>query len=259
MKTALFGVAALAATLFTLNAQAASQANVWRVWNDTVAPAQQQAYEAGIKTFNQCLRQHGFKYGVGAFTQSTGNTYQYAYVIGPVTWADFDVNHAFTACNATYSAAVDPHLQSETSGYLTLAAGMYHLSGTPAALAAPGALALLDVNQFTLKPSQGAGDTFVKSVKEIYTAMEKARWPHYSETFAIVAAGPGAADYELVGFDDNWAQFGADENSSLMSMLDTAYGKKKAGDIMKSVNSVIASAEESVYRADPALTYTPAN
>lgn len=253
MKTVLFGAAALAAALFTLNAQAAGQANVWRVWNDTVAPAQQQAYEAGIKTFNACLQQHHFQFGVAAYTQSTGNTYQYAYVIGPVTWADFDVNHAFTACNTVYSAAVDPHLQSETSGYLTLAPGMSH---TPATM---GPLVLLDVNQFTLKPGQAAHDAFVNAVKEIYQALGKAKWPYYSDTFAVDAAGPGAPDYELVGYMNNWAQFGAEPNPSLMSVLDKAYGKKKAGEIMNSVNNSIASSEESVYRASAALTYTASN
>ena len=39
----------------SVQAAAKDKANVVRDYTDTVAPADQQAYEAGMKSYNQCL------------------------------------------------------------------------------------------------------------------------------------------------------------------------------------------------------------
>ena len=35
---------------------------IFRVYSDCVAPADQVAYETGVKAFNKCLGDHGYKY-----------------------------------------------------------------------------------------------------------------------------------------------------------------------------------------------------
>ena len=69
------------AVLCISGAQAAEmdKASVMRDYTDTVAPAGQQAYEAGIKSYNQCLSQHGFKFAWTAWVHETGK-------IGRASW-----------------------------------------------------------------------------------------------------------------------------------------------------------------------------
>lgn len=231
-------------------AAAANENNVTRDWEDIVAPAQQQAYEAGVKDYNQCLAQHGFKYTLGAVTHSTGDTYQYSYTMGPVTWADFDAAHNEpTVCASLYNTEVNPHLQSETSYFETTPPGFSRLPQdlTP--------YVLVDVVHFWLKPGMAANDAFTKAVKEIYAAENKTNWPVYSEMQAIVAAGPGAADYELDVYYKSWADYGAAPNYE--KMLVNAYGKQKADAIVKAGNDAISKEEEHIDRVDPTLSYTP--
>lgn len=227
-----------------------NQANVTRDWEDIVAPAQQQAYEAGEKDYNQCLAQHGFKYAVSAVTHSTGDTYQYSYTMGPVTWADYDTAHnESSACASLYNTEVNPHLTSETNNFETT---QPDLSRMPQDLTP---YVLVDVVHFWLKPGMAANDAFTKSVKQIYAAENKTNWPVYSEMEAIVAGGPGAADYELDVFYKNWADYGAAPNYE--TMLVNAYGKKKADAILKAGNDSISKEEEHIDRVDTALSYTP--
>ena len=70
-------------------AQAADEekANIQRVFNDSVAPADQVAYETAVKSYNDCLAKHGFKYKWTALTHETGDVYTYSYVTEPVTWS----------------------------------------------------------------------------------------------------------------------------------------------------------------------------
>ncbi|HEX5314109.1 MAG TPA: hypothetical protein VFX38_04260, partial [Gammaproteobacteria bacterium] len=64
-----------------LRAAEPAPVNVTMEFDDTVAPAQVEAYEAGIKNFEQCLGQHGFKYAVVALRHVTGDQGQYSYGI----------------------------------------------------------------------------------------------------------------------------------------------------------------------------------
>jgi hypothetical protein len=78
--------------LFCVAAQAADmgQASVRRVYTDSVAPADQQAYEAGVKTFNKCLADHGFKYRWTAWLHETGDTHARLTIVWPL-WPSFEI------------------------------------------------------------------------------------------------------------------------------------------------------------------------
>lgn len=72
-------VAALAASAVgSAFAADSDKAVVMRDFTDTVAPAQQQAYEAGLKAYNQCLHEHHVKFGEPTVTHDTGNDYMYS-------------------------------------------------------------------------------------------------------------------------------------------------------------------------------------
>ena len=69
-------VAALAATAVgSAFAADPDKAVVMRDYTDTVAPAHQQAYEAGLKAYNQCLREHHVKFSEPTVTHETGKSH----------------------------------------------------------------------------------------------------------------------------------------------------------------------------------------
>ena len=117
MKTLTACVVAALAVSACASAYAAdaNQAMVMRDFTDTVAPAQQQAYEAGLKAYNQCLREHHVKFRESTVTHETGNDYMYSTDVGPLTWADVDTLYAeANSCYATWRAQGNLHLKSDT-------------------------------------------------------------------------------------------------------------------------------------------------
>jgi len=114
--------------LGSVQAAAKDQANIVRDYTDIVGPADQQAYEAGIKSYNQCLAEHGFKYAWTSWVHETGDVYSYSYVSDPMTWAGFDaMRDAGKACDTTFRTQVNPHLKSETSVFMQGDAELRHL------------------------------------------------------------------------------------------------------------------------------------
>lgn len=220
---------------------------------DTVAPAQQAAYEAGVKTYNQCLSQHGFKFAVPALAHVTGNTYVYSYVVILPNWAALDTNHTMSAvCDSAFELDVNPHLLSETADVSTVMPGFSHYPNDM-----PAITPLTEVISFTLKPGMAAYDAFTKGVKAIYAAEAKSNWPYYSELDAMNYAGPGAPDFQLIIPARSWAEIGTPESPSVWKMLANVYGQRKADEIHKSIDDAIASSEEHVDRYAPSLSYTP--
>ena len=220
---------------------------------DIVAPAQQAAYEAGVKTYNQCLSQHGFKFAVPALEHMTGNTYMYSYVVILPNWAGLDTAHATAGvCDSTFASDVNPHLLSETAAVTTVKPGFSHY---PKNMDPMTPLTL--VVSFTLKPGMAAYDTFTSDAKAIYAAEAKANWPYYSELDEMNFAGPGSPDFQLIIPAKSWAEIGTPDSPSVWKMLANVYGQRKADQIHRSMNDAIASSEEHVDQYDPSLSYTP--
>lgn len=254
MKTLTACVVAALAVSACASAYAAdaNQAMVMRDFTDTVAPAQQQAYEAGLKAYNECLREHHVKFRESTVTHETGNDYMYSTDVGPLTWADVDTLDAEAkSCDATWRAQGNPHLKSETSVFIVTRPGFSRMPKDMTGYA------LIDVIHFTLKPGMAAQKAFTDAVKEIYAAENKANWPEYSTTGRIDSGGPGAPDYELDIFYKNWASLGPEPNPPLWKMVASVYGQQKADDLRGALNGAIASTEEHVDRLNPGLSYIP--
>jgi hypothetical protein len=60
-----------------VQAAGANKTNVARDCTDSVAPANVQACEAGNKSYNQCLTQHGFKYPWTVWMHETSDVCSY--------------------------------------------------------------------------------------------------------------------------------------------------------------------------------------
>lgn len=244
-------VAALAASAIG-SAQAADsgKAVVNRDFSDTVAPAQQVAYEAGEKAWNQCLKDHGVKFDVMAYNHETGNTYEYSYVIGPHTWADFDTFSAQSKpCDATWRSEGNPHVKSETSAFMVDQPEMSHMPADWDKQAPPK---LIDVMDFTLKPGHEAHAEFVDAAKKIAAAADKANWPYYFRFLQLQAAGDDAPDYILVMPNKSWADYGSEADPTMWKMVEGVYGKADTDALRKAVNDAIDKTSEHVdsYNAD---------
>lgn len=245
----------LAALLCVTFAHAAGmdKSNVVRDYTDTIAPAEQLAYEAGVKNYNQCLHQHGFKFNWTAWAHETGNTYMYSYDSDPLTWADFDAMHSTgKACDAIWDSEVNPHLISETSAFMTV---MPELSHMPKGMDVGSGL--IEVTYFKLKSGHKAQEAFTNGAKMIARAAEKSNWPGHYGFSAVQDAGPDAPDFVLVWPSRNWADFGQDINPSLWKMVEGVYGKKKTDTLRKSLNWAIEDTSSHLDRYNSDLTYTP--
>lgn len=236
-----------------VHAAEASKANVTRVYTDTVDPAQQQAYEAGVKNYNKCLGQHGLKYAWLAWGHETGNTYMYSYAAGPYTWADFDTMHdASKACDDTWHTEANPHLKGESSAFLI---EMPELSHPPQDKNAKPAL--INVTFFMLKGDRGADDAFTDGLKKITAAADKTKWSGHYTVYKSKGADKDAPDYLIVSPYKNWAAYGAGADPTVWKMLENADGKENAEAVRKSINDALKDVSSHVDNYNEELTYNP--
>lgn len=245
----------IAALLFVAGAQAAemNKANVVRDYTDKVMPANQQAYEEGVKAYNQCMGEHGFKYKWTALSHVTGNVYVYSYVSDPVEWADFDTMHETAGvCDSVWRSKVNPYLKSETSAFMVVKPELSHM---PEGLDL--GTGLIDVTYFKLKSGHEAHEMFSSAIKAITEAAEKTKWPGHYMFSMVQDAGPDAPDYILVWPAKNWADFGNQIDPPLWKMVEEVYGKKKAGELRKTLDEVIVNSSSHVDHYNADLTYTP--
>lgn len=248
-------VAALAAcAVGSAFAADSDKAVVWRDYTDTVEPAHQQAYEAGAKAYNQCLREHHVKFDEPTVTHETGNDYMYSTDIGPVTWADLDtLNAESRPCDAIWRAQANPHLEGETSAFMVMQPDMSNL---PAGWQTKTPPPILHVIDYTLKPGHDADAAFTGAIKKITAAAVKAKWPYYWMTARIEGGGDGAPDYILVIRSKNWADVGIQPNPALWKMVAGVYGQADADALRKSLDDSIAKASDHFDKYNADLSYT---
>jgi hypothetical protein len=237
-----------------VHAAEADKANIMRVYSDTVAPADQQAYETGIKTYNQCLKDHGFKYGWAAWNHETGDTYTYSYSTGPYTWATFDAMHtAGKPCDASFRSAVNPHLKGESSSFLEIMDDMSHM---PKGMQIDSPL--IEVTFFKLKSGHEVNVAFTDAVKKITAAANKSDWPvHY--TFSRIHGGDkGTPDFIVISPSKTWGELGKEADPPLWKMVENAYGEADAKALRKSLNDAIEDESSHVDSYNTDLAYVPA-
>lgn len=248
-------VAAVAAGVVgSASAAASDKAVVWRDYTDTVAPAQQQAYEAGIKAYNECLGEHHVKFSEPTVTHETGNDYKYSTDVGPLTWADMDTLDAEAKpCDATWRSQGNPHLKGEISAFMVMHPDMTHL---PAGWQAQTPPPILHVIDYTLKPGHAAEAAFTDALKKITAAAVKAKWPYYWATMQIDGGDDGAPDYILVIRSRNWADVGTEPDPALWKMVASVYGQADTDAIRNSLDDSFAKASDHYDKYNADLSYT---
>lgn len=253
MKGMALCVASVGVLLGMANVHAAGMAkgSVSRVYTDSVAPAEQQAYVAGIKSYNKCLAEHGFKFTWTAWAHETGDTYQYSYVSDPLSWAAFDEMHKQgKVCDTVWQTAVNRHLKSETSAFAIDKPELSHSGKTTAPSGA-----IMDVIFFKLKPGHEAVEAFTDVVKKIAAAADKSSWPYYYRTVQVMDAGAGAPDFMVLIYSKSWADFGIEPDPSLWKMVANVSGQPEADAMRKSLGAAVAEQSSHVDSLDAELTY----
>lgn len=227
-------------------------AKVSRIYTDTVAPADQQAYVTGIKRYNQCLAEHGFKFTWTALTHETGDVFAYSYVSDPGTWADFDeMRKQGKPCDATFQTQVNPHLKGEVSAFIQEEAELSRAN--PKGMSGD----LMEITYFKLKSGYGRGKAFTDAVKKVTAAAVKSRWPYYYRFVRVVDGGADAPDFMVATYSASWAELGAEANPAMWKMVEGVYGKDATTDLRKALGEVVEQESSHVDRKDVELTYTP--
>jgi hypothetical protein len=248
-----FRVMAIAVAVFAsggLAAQAAAPAAVHRFYEITVAPTQDHAFREGIKTWLQCLHQHGATHAMWAFDQVTGNLDHYVFESGDTTWAAMDAHDpADKACGPTFVSAVEAHFSKGTSW---VAQDMPKLSH-------PGAMKHMDYFYVaSVKVRPGQGPDFEEALGKFAAAADKTKWDANWDTMGIIAGGRGAADYDMVWPNKSWAEMGEDPSPSAKAMMEHVYGKAAAAANRKRYLAAIEHSWSSIYKYDKDLSYIPA-
>jgi len=257
MKSSTLWLASMAACccISTVVAADAPKPMLIRDYTDFVAPADQQAYEAGIKSYNQCLSQHGFKYTWTAWSHETGDTFAYSYTTDAVPWSAFDTMHETSkACDAIFRSSVNPHLKSEMSGFVEARNDLSHMA-KGMGLTAP----YIEVIYFKLKNGHEPHETFIDVAKKIAAAADKAKWPNNYMIGEMQQAGADAPDFVVVIPAKSWEDLGKDPETPLWTMVENVYGKQDAQAMRKSLNEATESSSSHVDSYNTELTYKGAS
>ena len=247
MTSCVVSAIALAAVT-TIHAE--DKPSVSRIYNDTVAPADQVAYETAVKAYNKCLADHGFKYTWSAWGHETGNTYLYSYVAGPYTWADFDaMQTAAKPCDDTWRNQANPHLKGEASAFVVQMPEISRVASDSDAKPV-----LISVTFFTIKP--GREEQFTDGVKKIAEAAEKSNWSSHYTFSRVRGGGKDFPDFVLVWQYKSWAEYGAGPNPPTWKMVEGVNGKDDTDALRKSINDAIQEVHSHVDQYNAELTYT---
>jgi hypothetical protein len=249
-------LAAAFATACVTGVQAADQekSNIQRVFNDTVTPAEQVAYEAAVKRYNECLAQHGYKHEWVALSHETGDVYTYSYVTDPVAWSTFDEMHEIgKICDKTWQSEANPHLKGEVSMFLETQPEMSHVQKGKSGLDSK----YLDVTFIKLKRGHEAREAFDKAAKDIAAAAEKANWASYYTIVRVVDGDRNAPTYIVTTPAGSWKEFGAQDNMSMWAMVEGVRGKEATAAIRKSANEAIEEIWSHIDSYNEELSYKP--
>ncbi|WP_176212446.1 hypothetical protein [Metallibacterium scheffleri] len=215
-----FRVMVVAVAVFAsggLVAQAAAPAAVHRFYEITVAPAQDHAFQEGMKTWLQCLHQHGATHAMWAFDQVTGNLDHYVFESGDTTWAAMDSHDpAGKACGPTFVSAVEAHFSK----------GRSWVEQDMPKLSHPGAMKGMDYFYVTgIKVRPGQGQEFEEALGKFAAAASKTKWDANWDTTSVIGGGRGAEDYNMIWPNKSWAEMGEDPSPSAKAMMEHVYGK----------------------------------
>jgi hypothetical protein len=232
-------------------AQAAGPPAVTRVYVIEVPPAQDHAFNEGMKSWVKCLHDQGSKQGFVAYDSETGSLGRYLFLLGHDAWAGMDVHDpADKACGPTFQTEVLPHF---TQGYSEIAELNSKDSYMPTGGDDPPPIQWVDV--FRIKPGQT--DAFHEAVGKFAAAAAKTHWMGHFAGYDIDGSGQGGEDFVLVWPNKNWADAGQEPKPSIKDLMESVYGKAAAHANRQKFLGAIAERWSDAWSFDKDLSYTP--
>lgn len=233
------------------SACAEAPAPVSRFYVVEVAPAQDQAFQDGMKAWLKCLHEHADTRGLWAWSAETGDLGRYVFESDTRTWAGIDErNPADKACGGDFNTGVMPHISKAYSWVGERRPKMSH-AGMDGAM--PAYVYVLDI-----KVKSGQGASFAEAVEKYAEAAAKIKWEGQWFTDAVTGGGKGSADYILVWPNKSWAEIGQEPNPSIKAMMEKVYGKAQAAAIRKQFFDAIDHQWDGVWSYSKDLSYIPA-
>ncbi|HEX3844348.1 MAG TPA: hypothetical protein VHV80_08305 [Steroidobacteraceae bacterium] len=232
-------------------AHAAGPAAVSRVFIVVVPPAQDQAFNQGIKDWNKCLHDHGSTQTALAYSAVTGDLDRYLFVEEHSSWADMD-NHdpAGKACGPIFVSEVLPHAGQAFSEISVLNPKATYMPGGD-----PDPAPMLWVNAYRIKVGQA--EAFGEVMAKFAAAAAKTHWQGHFAGYDVEGAGEGGLDFALVWPNKNWADIGQDPTPSIKDMMDSVYGKAASRAMHAKYAAAIDAQWADTWSFEKDLSYIP--
>lgn len=246
----LAGVGVLLAASLGL-AHAAAPGSVDRVFVVVVPPAQDQAFNQGIKDWNKCLHDHGSTQTDLAYSAVTGDLDRYLFVEEHATWADMD-NHepAGKACGPIFVSEVLPHAGEAFSEISVLNPKETYMPESN-----PDPVPMLWVNAYRIKTGQA--EAFGEVMAKFAAAAVKTHWQGHFAGYDVQGSGEGGLDFALVWPNRNWADIGQDPSPSIKDMMDSVYGKAASRALHGKYVAAIEAQWSEAWSYEKDLSYIP--
>lgn len=251
-KALAWTLALLAASLMSSARAAEADPTNFLMETDQVLPAQQQAYEAGVQKYNQCLSQNGFPLARNAWAHENGKLFAYTYMSGPAIWKNFDeILAAERACLSIKQSDVNPYLESENRRIWNLSPELSNLSKDMATAVPP----MMEFKYFTLKSGIKPYTDFTDDLAKFTVAEKKSTWPGHYMMLSNTDNDDGEPDFIILRQYQSIADLGEKLDlfyPQYLAMLQHQLGKAKVAAMLKDINDAIADAYYDLdsYRAE---------
>lgn len=232
-------------------AQAASPTAITRVYIVTVPPAQDHAFNEGIKSWEKCLHDQGAKQAIVAYDAQTGDLGRYLFLERHSAWSEMD-NHeaADKACAPTFRSEVLPHFTQGLSRFAALNAKDTYMPGGD-----PDPAPMLWVNAFRIK--SGQAQAFGDVMAKFAAAAAKVHWHGHFGGYDVEGAGEGGLHFALVWPNKSWADIGRDPTPSIKDMMDSVYGKAVSRALHAKYAAAIEAQWDEAWSYEKDLSYVP--
>lgn len=230
---------------------AAPAMTVTRVYIVEVPPAEDHAFNEGVKAWDKCLRDHGIKRASYVYDSETGDLTRYLFLNVYTSWAAMDARDpAGKPCLDIFTTSVQPHASKAFSEVSVLNAKDTYMPGGD-----PIPWPMMWVDAYRIKP--GHGPAFEDALSKLASAAAKTHWQAHFSGYDIEGGGNGSADFVLVWPNKNWADIGTDPNPSAKDMVVSVYGAAAAGSSHQKFTDAIAEHWSDAWSYDKDLSLIP--
>jgi hypothetical protein len=251
LKHSVAALTAVLAASMGLAQMAAAAPPVTRVYVVVVPPAQDHAFNVGMKAWEKCLRGHGETQATYTYDAETGDVSRYLFLNGYNSWGAMDAHDpAGNACQVTFRTAVLPHFTQGFSDVAELNAKDTYMPADD-----PNPAPIMWVAAFRIK--FGYESDFHEGMEKFAAAAAKTHWQGHFAGYDIDGAGQGAEDFVVVWPNKNWADVGQEPTPSSKDLMYSVYGKAAADAMYDKFRASVKDQWQDAWSYDKDLSIIP--